>query len=146
MAEQLVLDIYDIDNDATKNAVVNYLIKAREYQITEFIPEEASITATHSVTPRSYTGLTTDQTGRLATYNVDEQLRRKKHIERTNKAISRLSERQKYIICTRYIDNEDLTDYEVAEQLGYSVRHYRRIKSKAIYRLATMLGLMRLNE
>lgn len=145
-ARQLVLDIYNVNEEATKAAVEKYLLQAREYKITEYIPEEATITASYSDMPRSYTGLTSDQTFELAQRNVDEQARRRRHIERTEKAISRLGARQRKLVELRYMLDDDTLDCNVACDLGYSERHYRRIKSIAIFRLASMLGLMVFDE
>lgn len=144
---QLSFDIYKVDEDATKEAVEKYLLQAREYKITEYIPVMPTVTANISDMPRSYTGLTSDQTGDIVTKNIDEINRRKAHIERAEKAVSRLPQRQQKLIRTRYFDSsEDVWDYEAAEEIGYSERHYRRIKTLAIYRLATMLGLLVLKE
>ncbi|MEC0171153.1 ArpU family phage packaging/lysis transcriptional regulator [Paenibacillus graminis] len=145
-AEQLALNIHRVDEEATKNAVEKYLKQAREYMVTDYIPEEASVTASISDTPRSYTGLTSDQTGNIATRNVDEPERRRRHVERAERAISRLGTRQQKLIRIRYINDDDVMDTEAAEELGFSDRHYRRIKSMAIYRLAGMLGLVMLLE
>lgn len=145
-AKQLVFDIYSVNEEATKSAVEKYLLQAREYKITEYIPEEASMTASYSDMPRSNTGLTSDQTGNLAEKNVDEVIRRKKHIERVDKAVSRLGARQRNLIVMRYMSEDDVMDFNVASDLGYSDRHYRRIKSVAIYRLASILGLFVFEE
>jgi ArpU family phage transcriptional regulator len=139
---QLAFDIYKVDEDATRAAVEKYLSQAREYKVTEYIPEEPSITASYSVTPRSFTGRITDQTGRIAATNIDEPERRRRLLERAEKAIGRLGQRQQKLIRTRYMDDDNVMDSEVAATLGYSDRHYRRIKSVAIYRLATSLGLL----
>lgn len=145
-ANQLVLDIYNVNDAETKSAVEKYLLQAREYIITEYIPEEASTTASYSDMPRSYTGITTNQTFRLAAINVDEPMRRKKHIERANKAISRLSKRQQQLINIRYMEDNELFDYEIAMELGFSESTYRRAKSVAILRLASILGLIVFHE
>lgn len=145
-AGQWMADIQRIDEVATRDAVEKYLKQAREYMVTDYIPEEASVTASISATPRSYTGLTSDQTGNIATRNVDEPERRRRHVERAERAISRLGSRQQKLIRFRYIDDDDILDIDAAEELGFSDRHYRRIKSLAIYRLAGILGLVVLLE
>ncbi|WP_438350913.1 hypothetical protein ACP8HI_09850 [Paenibacillus sp. FA6] len=86
-AEQLSFDIHRIDEEATKDAVEKYLKQAREYIVTEYIPDEPTMTAVYSDMPRGDTGTTSDQTGNIATRNVDEPERRRKHIERAEKAI-----------------------------------------------------------
>lgn len=144
---QLSIDIYNVDESATKDAVEKYLHQAREYKLTEYIPVQPTTTPGYSDIPRSNTGLTSDQTGDIAIRNVDEQARRKAHVERVEKAISRLPQRQQKLIRTRYFDNgEDIWDYEAAIEIGYSERHYRRIKTLAILRLASMLGLLVFEE
>lgn len=140
-------DIYKVDENATKEAVEKYLLQAREYKITEYIPVQPTVVAGYSDMPRSFTGLTSDQTGDIVTKNIDEINRRKAHIERAEKAVSRLPQRQQTLIRARYFDSsEDVWDYEAAEEIGYSERHYRRIKTLAIYRLASMLGLLVFKE
>lgn len=104
------------------------------------------MTASISATPPSFTGLTSDQNGNIATRNVDEPERRRRHVERAERAISRLGSRQQKLIRFRYIDDDDILDNDAAQELGFSDRHYRRIKSTAIYRLAGMLGLVFLLE
>ena len=145
-AQQLSFDIHRIDEEATRDAVEKYLQQAREYIVTEYIPDEPTMTAVYSDMPRGNTGTTSDQTGNIATRNVDEPERRRRHIERAEKAIGRLGGRQQKLIRNRYMDDDDVWDYDVAENLGYSDRHYRRIKSVAIYRLAGMLGLVMLQD
>lgn len=146
MVEQLELNIYNIDEEKTRLAVERYLLQAREYRITEYIPDEPVTTAVYSDMPRSNTGVTSDSTGNLAIRLVDTMDRRKRHVERAEKAIRRLGAKQQLIIRERYMNEDDAWDHDVARKIGYSDRHYRRIKSWAIYRLATSLGLMVLKE
>ncbi|WP_052487934.1 ArpU family phage packaging/lysis transcriptional regulator [Gordoniibacillus kamchatkensis] len=82
----------------------------------------------------------------IAIKNIDEINRRQKHIERAYKAINRLGTKQQKLIRMRYMEDDYIADSEVAAELGYSDRHYRRLKSFAIYRLANMLGLLVLKE
>lgn len=142
----MAMDIYKVDEEATRAAVEKYLRQAREYMVTEYIPEEPSITASYSDMPRSFTGQRNDQTARLAERNVDEPERRRRHVERAERAIGRLGHRQQKLIRMRYMDDDDVMDFDAAQELGFSDRHYRRIKSVAIYRLASMLGLLVLQD
>lgn len=136
------MDLYEIDEIATRHAVEKYLHNAREYRVTEYIPIEPSIVAKLSDVPRSYTGKTSDSTGRAASINVDEPERRRRHIERAELAITRLGERQQQLIRLRYMQDDDVTDTYVAMEIGFSERHYRRIKKQTLLRLATTLGLL----
>jgi len=145
-AVQISMSIYQVDEQATKDAVEKYLLEAREYKVTEYIPVEPSIVASYSDMPRSFTGRTSDQTGDIATRNVDDPERRRKHVERVEKAISRLGSRHQKIIRMRFLDDDYVSDTDVALELGYSDRHYRRMKSLAIHRLAGILGLVVLRD
>lgn len=145
-AHQLSFDIYQIDEDATRDAVEKYLLQAREYAVTEFIPLEPSVVAALSDMPRSFTGKTSDSTGSIAAFNVDEPERQRRHIERAERAICRLGSRQQNLIRKRYMEEDYVMDSDVAYELGFSERHYRRIKSVSIYRLASMLGLLVLRD
>lgn len=144
--QQLIMNIYKVDEEATKDAVEKYLLQAREYRVTEYIPEEPTITASPNVRYHGPTNVTGDQTADLAIRAADEMERQRRHIERAERAINRLGERQRRLIKVRYMEDDDVMDYNAAEELGFSDRHYRRIKSVAIYRLAGMLGLMMLLE
>ncbi|WP_020621036.1 ArpU family phage packaging/lysis transcriptional regulator [Paenibacillus daejeonensis] len=139
-------DIYKVDEAATRAAVEKYLLQAREYAITEYIPEEASVTASYSSMPRSNTNVTSDQTGEIASTNVDEPERRRQHVQRANQAINRLGARQRSLISMRYMDDDNVLDIDVACEMDMSPRHYRRIKSLALYRLATTLGLIVISD
>jgi hypothetical protein len=44
------------------------------------------------------------------------------------------------------MEDDYVSDTDVAAELGYSDRHYRRMKSLAIYRLAGILGLVVLKD
>lgn len=70
----------------------------------------------------------------MAVRNADEGERRRRHIDRAERAINRLGERQRRLIQVRYMEDDDILDYHAAQELGFSERHYRRIKSVAIYR------------
>lgn len=144
--QQLIMDIYKVDEEATKDAVEKYLLQAREYKVTEYIPDEPVVTASPNVRYHGPTNVTGDQTADLAIRNADEMERRRRHIDRAERAITRLGGRQQRLIRVRYMEDDDVMDYNAAEELGYSDRHYRRIKSVAIYRLAGMLGLVVLLE
>ncbi|AIQ63304.1 hypothetical protein PSTEL_09605 [Paenibacillus stellifer] len=143
---QMVMDIYKVDEEATRAAVEKYLFQAREYKVTEYIPDEPSVTASPEVRYHGPTNVTGDQTATIAIRAADEMERRRRHVERAERAVSRLGERQRRLIQVRYMDDDDVLDYNAAEELGFSERHYRRIKSVAIYRLASTLGLIVLRE
>lgn len=141
----LAFDIYLVDEEATKNAVEKYLLQAREYKVTEYIPLEQKIIA--GFEPRYGSPYDVSKpVERIAIQNVDEPERRRRHVERTEKAIARLGSRQQTIIRKRYMDDDNVMDFTVAQEIGYSDRQYRRYKSVALFRLAGILGLVKLRE
>lgn len=141
---QMLLDIYPVDEEATRDAVEKYLKQAREYKVTEYMPEEPIVTAAYNDMPRG--GGVSDPTARIAITNVDEPERRRRHVERAERAVKRLGSRQQELVRKKYLDDDDVADMDVAAELGFSDRHYRRIKSVAIHRLAGILGLVVLRE
>lgn len=146
MTEQLAFDIYKVDEKATIAAVEKYLKQAREYKVTEYIPEEQKITTGYTPRYHGHTYAINSPVENIAITNVDEPERRKKHMDRAGRAIKRLGSKQQEIINKRYMEDDNVMDCEVADEMGYSVRHYRRIKSVAIHRLAGILGLVVLAE
>lgn len=138
------MELYNVDVEKTRLAVERYLNKAREYQVTEYIPDEPVTTASYSDMPRG--GGISDAAGNLAIRTVDIMERRKKHVERAEKAITKLGYKQQLVIRERYLNEDDAWDVDVARKIGYSDRHYRRIKNKAMSRLATSLGLLVFKE
>ncbi len=150
MTEQIIdyMDTgqYVVNEEATKAAVEKFLRRAREYKVTEYIPEETRMVAVYSDMPSSRTGTISDPTSRVAIRNVEEPERRRHHIERAEQAVDRLGEKQRRLIKLRYLDEDSVMDLEVAEELGYSDRHYRRIKADAFSRLAKILGLLVIEE
>lgn len=143
---QISMNIYEVDEEATKDAVEKYLLEAREYAVTEYIPLEQKITPSYEPRLHGNTNTVNSPVQDIAIKNVDEIDRRRKHIERVEKAVSRLGRKQQTLIRMRYLEDDNVMDSEVAAELGYSERHYRRIKSVAIYRLATSFGMMILRE
>jgi len=140
--QQISMAIYEVDENATKDAVEKYLMQAREYKVTEYIPIEPKLTPAYEPRFHGPTNEVSSQTENIAIANIDETERRRKHVERAEKAISRLGSRHNKIIRLRYLEDDYVADSDVAHELGYSDRHYRRMKSVAIYRLAGMLGLV----
>lgn len=143
---QISMSIYEVDEEATKEAVEKYLLQAREYMVTEYIPLETKVTPLYEPRYHGQTNAVGSQTESIAIANVDEIERRRRHVERVEKAVSRLGARQQKLIRMRYLDEDHVMDTDVAEALGYSTRHYRRLKSIAIHRLAASFGLVVLRE
>lgn len=132
----------NLDKQATKARTEEYLKRVREYKVTEYIPIEPQITQSYEVRYHGYTGTVSDSTASVALRNLEETERRRRHIERVEKAVARLGTLHQSLIRKRYIDDDFVSDTDLALDLGYSERHYRRIKSDALLRLSLILGLV----
>jgi ArpU family phage transcriptional regulator len=130
-----------INRERTKKKVEHLLEKYRIYTLT--LPEEQvpRITASYALVPASDTNLFYSSTEDSAVRNVDHLRERAVTIERVQKAVNRLSEMERAIMIKRYLDLEDVFDYEVYHQLGLSERKYYRLKAKAMMKLAMILNL-----
>ena len=141
MAKQLVFELPEIDRTLTREHVEKHLEKYRLLLLTQ--PEEKLpvITQQFSITPRSITNAFSSETENLAIERVDNEQAIARFIERTNKAINRLSRQERAVIIKNYCNTEKLYNYEIYNELGMSERHYNRIKSRAFYHLALALRL-----
>lgn len=133
--------MFKIDENKTWSRVEERLESARLYKRFGFIRREAKITASYDDTPRSYTGVTSDQTADISVYNVDQEERMHNQYEQVMRAVGRLASIQRKIIEERYLGEEDVTDINVYVDLHLSERTYYYEKAKAMYRLAYALGL-----
>ncbi|WP_240420784.1 hypothetical protein [Paenibacillus periandrae] len=64
--------------------------------------------------------------------NIEEQENHIKHIERAERAINRLGTRHQKLIRARFMEDDYVSDTDVAAELGYSDRHYRRSQWQSI--------------
>ncbi|KFF56404.1 ArpU family transcriptional regulator [Bacillus subtilis] len=118
---QLTLNIPQIDEEATKSKAEKLLDQYRLYLLQvpdNFLPK---VTPTYSIVPPSITNEFHSST------------------ERIQRAVNRLSQRERQIIVMLYMQPEEMYDYEVYAEMGLSQRSYYRIKAKAFYRLAFAL-------
>lgn len=131
----------EIDRDATKKKVEDIL---EEYQIMllmdpeEFEPKVTAAFKLVVVAPGNEFHSSTEET---AIKRIDMDIRKQKHITKVQKAVNRLSYHERSIIIKRYLNSDDVFDYEVYNELGFSETKYYRIKSDAFYKLAFILKL-----
>jgi ArpU family phage transcriptional regulator len=131
----------EIDRPATQKRVEDALETARIYKQIGFVRREIKNTPSYEPRFHGATNLTTDQVGDNASWNVDAEERIREITERVDKAVNRLSKREKEIITKRYLEEEDAYDYIICGEIGMSKRSYERTKARAIYKLAFMLRL-----
>jgi ArpU family phage transcriptional regulator len=135
-------ELPELDRKAIKAAIESTLEKYRLYKYFSFEEREASIVASSEVRYHGPTNVTTDQTGSIAVYNVDQRTYRKNFCERVEWAVSRLPKIEKQLIQERYLNSESeyITDFHVYNQiLEKSQPTYIKLRWKAFYRLALIL-------
>lgn len=129
----------EIDRVETKKNVEEALEK---YQIMLLMdPEELepTITASFRLTPPSQTNEFHSTTEDVAIQKTEMERNRHDYINKIRKAVNRLSYHERIIIINRYLKGDDIFDYEVYNELGYSESKYYKIKSDAFYKLAFIL-------
>ncbi|MCC2114933.1 ArpU family transcriptional regulator [Bacillus halotolerans] len=136
---QLTLNIPQIDAEATKLKAEKLLDQYRLYLLQvpdDFLPK---VTPTYSIVPPSITNEFHSSTEDAALKRLDWEIQRDKFLKRIQKAVNRLSQRERQIIFMLYMKPEEMYDYEVYAEIGMSQRSYYRVKAKALYRLAFAL-------
>ncbi len=130
-----------IDREKTRDAVESALEKYRFFLLT--VPEERlpKVTASYSLTYATQTNQFHSSTESAVINKVDYERNREEYIERIRKAVNRLTLKEREIIIKRYLDDDEIFDYEVYNEIGYSERRYYRLKSRIFYKLAFILKI-----
>ncbi|MGM0950038.1 MAG: ArpU family phage packaging/lysis transcriptional regulator [Bacillota bacterium] len=136
---QLTLNIPQIDEEATKLKAEKLLDQYRLYLLQvsdDFLPK---VTPTYSIVPPSITNEFHSSTEEAALKRLDWDIQRDKFLKWIQRAVNRLSQKERQIIVMLYMQQDDKYDYEVYGDMGLSQRSYYRVKAKALYRLAFAL-------
>ncbi|MEK5415126.1 ArpU family phage packaging/lysis transcriptional regulator [Paenibacillus sp. FSL L8-0708] len=135
-------ELPELDRKKTQDAVEAALDKYRMFKLISFEEREATTTAAWSKTPRSDTGVTSDQTGDIAAHNIDAPMARKLHCEKIERAVKRLHPKERKLIEERYMKEDYVFDYVVYSQtLGISEATYYKYRWRAFYKLALILEI-----
>lgn len=132
----------EIDRVRTKNNVDAAL---EQYQIMLLMePEEfePKVTASFQLAPSGPTNEFNSTTESIALKRIESEEMRRNYINKITKAVNRLRYHERNILIKRYLNNDDVYDYEVYNELGFSESKYYRIKSDAFYRLAFALRIV----
>ncbi|WP_163526632.1 ArpU family phage packaging/lysis transcriptional regulator [Halobacillus ihumii] len=141
MTNQLNFKLPKIDRDETKDAVEAALEKYQMYMLmdpSEFTPQ---ITAKFKITPPSNNNQFHSSTESAAIQRMDLEKEQQIYMNRIRNAVNRLPFKERSVIVKRYMEHEDILDYMAYNELGYSERHYYRLKARAIYKLAFVLRI-----
>jgi ArpU family phage transcriptional regulator len=141
LAKQLTFMLPEIDRDKTKAAVESALEKYRFYLLT--IPEDKlpKVTATYSLVPPSFSNEFHSSTEQAVLDRIELDMARKKHIEWVLRGVNRLSKMEREVIYKRYMEDEEVFDYEIYNEIGMSERRYYRLKARTFYKLAFILKI-----
>jgi ArpU family phage transcriptional regulator len=146
MTKQMDFKLPEIDRELTKTAVEGALEKYMIYLLME--PEERmpKVTQSFSLIPPAPSNQFHSSTEDAAVNYLDEVKERQDYLQRIRKAVNRLAIQERGIIINRYMNQEDVFDYEVYNELGMSERKYYRVKGRAFYKLAFMLKIEVMKE
>jgi ArpU family phage transcriptional regulator len=141
VSEQLSFKLPEIDREKTKTAVEAALEKYRFYLLT--VPEEKvpRVTASYSLSPLAFSNQFHSSTESAVIDKVDFERERDEYIERIRKAVNRLNYKERELMIKRYLSDEEVYDYELYNEIGYSERRYYRHKARIFYKLAFILRI-----
>ncbi|MHA7767543.1 ArpU family phage packaging/lysis transcriptional regulator [Bacillus atrophaeus] len=130
---QMTLNLPQIDEEATKAKEEQLLDQYRLYLLQvpdDFLPK---VTPTYSIVPPSITNEFHSSTEDAALKRLDWEIQRDRFLKRIQKAVNRLSQRERQIIVMLYMQLEEMYDYEVYGEMDLSARSYYRVKAKALF-------------
>lgn len=144
--KKLDFELPELDRTATKEKVEEHFWNYRMAKYLTFEEREASITSSTEERFHGPTNQTSDQTASIAVYNAEEQAKRKKFCDRTERVVRHLPAMERFLIETRYMsaDSEyisDLTVYMHRFQPPITFKTYDKIRWKAFYKLALNLNI-----
>lgn len=138
--EQMSFKVSEIDHYKTRERVEEYIDTALAMRDTDGVRKETAMTPNYA--PRDYTS--NAQTGKpvedAAIANVEADAMRQ-HWIMLQRALLVLRPEERRLIELRYLGEDTLYDYQVYNQMGMSDRTYKRLKNKAIKRLAIKLNI-----
>lgn len=137
---QLQFNLPEIDRDKTKAAVEKALETYRLFSLQVSLDRLPSITASYSLAPAS-SNLPSSSTEQAAIANVEYDQQRVRYINWIVSAVNRLSRLERTIIYKRYLEENELFDYQIYRDLNMSERNYYRLKSRLFYKLAFALKI-----
>lgn len=136
----------EIDRVETKRNVDQALEKYQIMLLMEPEEFEPKVTASFQLAPSGPTNEFSSTTESIAIKRVESESMRRDYIDKITKAVNRLRYQERNILIKRYLTDEEVYDYEVYNELGFSESKYYRIKSDAFYRLAFALRIVAYKE
>ena len=131
----------EIDREATRKNVESAMDHYRVMLLMDPEEFEPKITASFNLAPGSNTNAFSSTTESVAVQKVDLTERSRNYTNKVRKAVNRLNFQERSVIIKRYLEDDDVFDYEVYNELGFSESKYYKIKSDAFYKLAFILKI-----
>lgn len=138
---QMTFKLPEIDRNATKAAVESELDKYQMYLLLDPEEYEPKITSSFKLVSTAPSNQFHSSTEETAIKRLDIEKKRQDFLKRIQRAVNRLAYQERSIIIKRYMSGDDIYDYEVYHELGFSERKYYRIKARAFYKLAFILRI-----
>ncbi|WP_372780288.1 ArpU family phage packaging/lysis transcriptional regulator [Priestia aryabhattai] len=131
----------DVDGKETKVNVEKAFADYRMYMMT--VPEDImpKVTPSYSLVPPSNTHAFHSSTEDTAIKRVDYEIKRDNFMQRVQRAVNRLSKRERELIIKTYMTYEDVYAFDIYNEMGISEATYYRIREQAFYKLAFALRL-----
>ncbi|WP_062513969.1 ArpU family phage packaging/lysis transcriptional regulator [Halobacillus sp. KGW1] len=138
---QLNFNLPEIDREKTRKNVEAALEKYHIYLLMDPAEIAPNITSSFKITPPSNNNQFHSSTESTAIDRIDKDEERRRYVEKIRRAVNRLAHKERSVIVKRYMEEEDMLDYIAYNELGFSERHYYRVKSRAFYKLAFILRI-----
>ncbi|RRJ62418.1 hypothetical protein EHV15_05230 [Paenibacillus oralis] len=135
------LALMEINRDETRRRTEKELETARVYQKIGFVRREIKNTPNYEPREHQGTNAISKPCEDVAVWNVDNEARLRQAYERVQRGLNGLKRVERQIIEMRYLEGEDITDFQVYMELHLSERSYYRRKSGALYKMAFAMGL-----
>lgn len=136
-----LLDHLEIDRNATRKRVEGVLETARIYRHIGFIRRETKVISGYEPRFHGSTNKIGKVTEQAAVYNADTEEKLRQLSEELEQALLCLESKEQEIIRKRYLQRECDYDFLLCHEVNLSERTYRRVKARAIEKLAYMLRL-----
>lgn len=104
----------------------------------ELVPK---ITATFKLPASAPTNEFNSSPEEVAIEKIDQEEKRRKYIRRIKNAVDHLFYQEGQVIIKRYLNEDDIYDYEVYNEFYYSERKYNCIKTRAFYKTVLILRI-----
>lgn len=131
----------EIDRDQTKKNVEEALEKYHFLTLMDPEEFEPKVTASFQLAPSAPTNEFSSTTEDVAIKKIESDIFRRNYIKKITRAVNRLAYHERNVIIKRYFTHDDVFDYQVYNELGFSESKYYMIKSDAFYKLAFMLKI-----